>query len=216
VDSLAEARYVADRIPGSKLVVLPGQDYLPWVGDQEALISELAAFATGTRPPAEPRRVLLSVLFVDIVDSTGWLARLGDERWHEVLAEHDRIVQDALLRFRGTEVDRAGDGFFATFEGPGRAIQCAEEIGRESGRSLGLEVRAGIHTGEVELDGERVSGIAVHIGARISALAAPGEVLVSRTVKDLVAGSTLRFEDRGDAELKGVPGPWGLYALVPS
>jgi class 3 adenylate cyclase len=215
VDSLAEARYVADRIPGSKLVVLPGQDYLPWVGDQEALISELAAFATGTRRPAELRRVLLSVLFVDIVDSTGWLARLGDERWHEVLAEHDRIVQDALLRFRGAEVDRAGDGFFATFEGPGRAIQCAEEIGRESGRSLGLEVRAGIHTGEVELDGERVSGIAVHIGARISALAAPGEVLVSRTVKDLVAGSTasVRGPRRRGAEGRSRPvGP--LRALA--
>jgi class 3 adenylate cyclase/alpha-beta hydrolase superfamily lysophospholipase len=215
VDSLAEARYVADRIPRSKLVVLPGKDYLPWVGDQEALISELTAFATGTRPPAEPQRVLLSVLFVDIVDSTGWLSRLGDERWRGLLAEHDRIVQEALTHFRGNEIDRAGDGVFATFEGPGRAIQCAAEIGRES-RRLSLEVRAGVHTGEVELEGGRVSGIAVHIGARISALAAPGEVLVSRTVKDLVAGSTLRFEERGDAELKGVPGRWDLYALAPS
>jgi class 3 adenylate cyclase len=159
--------------------------------------------------------VLLSVLFVDIVDSTGWLTRLGDERWRGLLAEHDRIVQDALSRFRGTEVDRAGDGFFATFEGPGRAIQCAAEIERES-RRLSLEVRAGVHAGEVELEGGRVSGIAVHIGARISALSAPGEVLVSRTVKDLVAGSTLRFEERGEAELKGVPGRWELYAVAPS
>jgi class 3 adenylate cyclase len=196
--------------------VLPGKDYLPWVGDQGALISELTAFATGTRPPAEAQRVLLSVLFVDIVDSTGWLTKLGDERWHGLLAEHDAIVQDALLRFRGTEVDRAGDGFLATFEGPGRAIQCAEEIGRESRSRFGLEIRAGIHTGEVELEGERVSGIAVHIGARISARAEPGEILVSRTVKDLVAGSSLRFEARGDAELKGVPGRWELYALAPS
>jgi pimeloyl-ACP methyl ester carboxylesterase/class 3 adenylate cyclase len=215
VDSLAETQYVADRIPGAKLIVLPGRDYLPWVGDQDALISEVAAFATGTRPPAEPHRLLLTVLFTDIVDSTGWLAKVGDRRWRELLAEHDQIVEAALRRFRGSEVDRTGDGVFATFEGPGRAIQCAQEIGSEAGRH-GLEIRSGVHTGEVELDGERVSGIAVHIGARISALAAPGEVLVSRTVKDLVAGSTLRFEDRGDAELKGVPGRWGLYALVPS
>jgi class 3 adenylate cyclase len=153
------------------------------------------------------------VLFTDIVDSTGRLAQLGDERWRELLARYDLVVREALERSRGKEIDRAGDGLLATFDGPGRAIGCAEDIVREA-RSLGLEIRAGVHTGEVELDGERVSGIAVHIGARVAALAAPGEVLVSSTVKDLVAGSGLRFEDRGTAELKGVPDEWRLYVLL--
>ncbi len=212
VHSLEEAEYVAGRIPGAKLVELPGRDYLPWVGDQEALVGEIAAFVTGTRPAAEPDRVLLTVLFTDIVDSTGWLAKLGDQRWKELLAEHDIIVGKALEQFRGREVDKAGDGIFATFDGPGRAIRCAQEIGRET-RGLGLEIRAGVHTGEAELSGDRVSGIAVHIGARIAALAGPGEVLVSSTVKDLVAGSELEFEERGATELKGVPGEWRLYTL---
>ena len=213
VRSVEEAEYVAGRIPGAKLVVLPGEDYLPWVGDQEALVSEVAAFATGTRPAAEPDRVLLTVLFTDIVDSTGWLARLGDQRWRELLAEHDILVRQALEQFRGSEVDRAGDGVFATFDGPGRAIRCACEIGREV-QQLGPEIRAGIHTGECELGADRVSGIAVHIGARIAALAAPGEVLVSSTVKDLVAGSEHRFRDRGLTGLKGIPGEWRLHALL--
>ncbi len=213
VRSLEEAEYVAERIPGAKFVVLPGQDYLPWVGDQEALVSEVAAFVTGTRPPAEPDRVLLTVLFTDIVDSTGSLARLGDQRWRELLAEHYILVGQALERFRGREVDRAGDGVFATFDGPGRAIRCACEIGRDVGR-LGLEIRTGIHTGECELDADRISGIAVHIGARIAALAAPGEVLVSSTVKDLVAGSEFRFREGGLTELKGIPGEWRLHALL--
>jgi class 3 adenylate cyclase/pimeloyl-ACP methyl ester carboxylesterase len=213
VHSLEESRYVAERIPGAKLVVQPGRDYLPWVGDQEALLAEITAFATGTRPAREPNRVLLTVLFTDIVDSTGRLAELGDERWRELLAHYDVVVREALDRWRGKEVDRAGDGLLATFDGPGRAIGSAEEIVREA-RPLGLEIRAGIHTGEVELDGERVSGIAVHIGARVAALAAPGEVLVSGTVRDLVAGSGLDFEDRGPAELRGVPGEWRLYLLL--
>jgi pimeloyl-ACP methyl ester carboxylesterase/class 3 adenylate cyclase len=213
VRSVEEAEYVAERIPGAKLVVLPGQDYLPWVGDQEALVSEVAAFVTGTRPAAEPNRILLTVLFTDIVDSTGRLASLGDQRWRELLAEHDLLVQQLLERFRGNEVDRAGDGFFATFDGPGRAIRCAREIGREA-RRLGLEIRAGIHTGECELDADRVSGIAVHIGARIAALAEAGEVLVSSTVKDLVAGSDLLFQERGLTGLKGIPGKWRLHALL--
>ncbi len=213
VRALEEGEYVAERIPGAKLVVLPGQDYLPWVGDQEALVSEVAAFVTGTRPATEPDRVLLTVLFTDIVDSTGALARVGDQRWSELLAEHYLFVQQALERFRGREVDRAGDGVFATFDGPGRAIRCACEISREV-RRLGLEIRAGVHTGECELDVDRVSGIAVHIGARIAALAAPGEVLVSSTVKDLVAGSELRFRERGLTGLKGIPGEWHLHALL--
>ncbi len=213
VRSLEEGEYVAERIPGAKLVVLPGEDYLPWVGDQEALVSEVAAFVTGTRPAAEPDRVLLTVLFTDIVDSTGWLAKLGDQRWRELLAEHDILVRQTLERFRGNEVDHAGDGVFATFDGPGRAVRCAWEIGREV-RQLGLEIRARIHTGECELGADRVSGIAVHIGARIAALAAPGEVLVSSTVKDLVAGSELRFRERGLIGLKGIPGEWRLHALL--
>jgi class 3 adenylate cyclase len=174
-------------------------------------VSEITAFVTGTRPAAEPDRVLLTVLFTDIVDSTGSLATLGDQRWRDLLAEHYLLVGQALERFRGTEVDRAGDGVFATFDGPGRAIHCASEISREA-RRLGLEVRTGIHTGE--LDGARVSGIAVHIGAHIGALAAPGEVLVSSTAKDLVAGSELRFRERGLTELKGIPGEWRLHALL--
>jgi class 3 adenylate cyclase len=213
VPSLEESRYVAGQIPGAKLVVQPGTDYLPWVGDQESLIDEITAFATGSRPDREPNRVLLTVLFTDIVESTGRLAELGDERWRELLARYDLVVREALERTRGKEVDRAGDGLLATFDGPGRAVRCAEEIVREA-RPLGLEIRAGIHTGEVELDGDRVSGIAVHIGARIVALAHAGEVLVSSTVKELVAGSGLRFDDRGAAELRGVPGEWRLYLLL--
>jgi pimeloyl-ACP methyl ester carboxylesterase len=213
VDSLEEAEWVAARIPDAKFVVQPGRDYLPWVGDQEALVDEAASFATGSRAVVEPDRVLLTVLFTDVVDSTGWLARLGDRRWRDLLAEHDIVVRRELERFRGREIDSAGDGVFATFDGPARAIRCAGEIARDVGR-LGLEIRAGVHTGECELAGDRVTGIAVHTGARIAALAGAGEVLVSSTVKDLVAGSELRFEERAPTELKGVPGEWRLHALV--
>jgi class 3 adenylate cyclase/alpha-beta hydrolase superfamily lysophospholipase len=214
VPGLEEAEWVAGQIPEARLVVLPGRDYLPWVGDQESLVSEVSEFITGSRPSVEPDRVLLTVLFTDIVDSTGWLARLGDQRWRELLNEHDIIVRGALDRFRGREVDRAGDGIFATFDGPARAIRCASEIARQM-RRLGPEIRTGIHTGECELDGDRVSGIAVHVGARIAALAGPGEVLVSGTVMDLVAGSELRFRERDPARLKGIPGERRLYALLP-
>ena len=212
VDALEETRYIAAQIPNAKLVVLPGRDYLPWVGDQEAIVNEVSAFVTGSRPPAEPDRVLLTVLFTDVVDSTGWLARLGDSRWRALLAEHDIVVGQALERFRGRKVDQAGDGVFAVFDGPARAIRCAAEIAREMHR-LGPEIRAGIHTGECELDGDRVTGMAVHVGARIAALAGSGEVLVSGTVTDLVAGSELRFRERDPARLKGIPGERRLYAL---
>ena len=212
VQSLEEAEWVAARIPDVKFVVIPGRDYLPWVGDQEALVDEVASFAIGSRPVAEPDRVLLTVLFTDVVDSTGRLAELGDRRWRELVAEHDIVVRRELERFRGREIDRAGDGFFATFDGPARAIRCAREIGRDV-RGLGLEIRAGLHTGECELSGDRVTGIAVHTGARIAALARAGEVLISSTVKDLVAGSELRFDERAPAQLKGVPGEWRLHAL---
>ena len=212
VDSLAESTWIADRIPDAKLVTIPGRDYLPWIGDQEALVAEIAAFGTGTRPPAEIDRVLLTVLFTDIVGSTGHLARLGDQRWKELLAEHDLAVRATLEEFGGRFVDSTGDGVFAVFDGPGRAVRAAQEIGREAAR-LGLEIRAGVHTGEAEVSGDRVSGIAVHIGARIVAEAGAGEVVVSSTVKDLVAGSGLDFEARGATELKGVPGAWELYSL---
>jgi pimeloyl-ACP methyl ester carboxylesterase len=212
VPSLEEAEWVAARIPDAKLVVLPGRDYLPWVGDQQALVDEVASFVTGSRPVVEPDRMLLTVLFTDVVDSTGWLARLGDRRWRELLGEHDIVVRRELERFRGREVDRAGDGFFATFDGPARAIRCALEIAREL-RRLGLEIRAGVHTGECDVDGNRVTGIAVHTGARIAALADAGEVLVSSTVKDLVAGSELGFEERPPTQLKGVPGEWRLHVV---
>ncbi len=213
MSGLDEAEHVAGRIPDSKLVILPGHDYLPWVGDQEALVAEVAAFVTGTRPPEDADRVLLTVLFIDIVDSTGRLARVGDKRWRELLDEYAAVVRRALERFRGVEVDRAGDGVFATFDGPARAIRGASEIVRES-RQLGLEIRAGVHTGECEVGKDRVSGITVHIGARIAALAASGEVLVSSVVKDLVGGSDLRFGERGLTRLKGIPDEWRIYALL--
>jgi class 3 adenylate cyclase len=168
---------------------------------------------TGTRPAEELDRVLATVLFTDIVDSTKRAVELGDRRWRQLLNTHDAAVRRELERFRGREVDTAGDGFFATFDGPARAVRCAISIG-DAVRELGLDLRAGIHTGECELDGPKVRGIAVHTGARVASLAAPGEVLVSRTVKDLVAGSGLDFVDRGVHELKGVPGEWRLYAAV--
>jgi class 3 adenylate cyclase len=163
-------------------------------------------------PPEESERVLVTILFTDIADATERAAQLGDARWREILANHHRVVRQQLARFRGREVDTAGDGFFASFDGPARGIRCATAI-TEQVRSLGLEVRAGLHTGECEVVDGKVAGIAVHIGARVAAQAAPGEVLVSSTVRDLVAGSGLRFEDRGEHELKGVPGGWHLYAV---
>jgi class 3 adenylate cyclase len=161
----------------------------------------------------EPDRVLATVLFTDIVGSTDLAARLGDKRWHALLERHHRLVREQLPRFRGREIDTAGDGFFATFDGPARAIRCATAI-RDGLRGLGLTVLAGLHTGEVELMGDKVGGIAVHTGARVSAQAGPGEVLVSRTVVDLVAGSGITFEDRGEHHLKGVPGLWRLFAVT--
>jgi class 3 adenylate cyclase len=212
VSAVDEATYIAERIPSAELALVPGRDYLPWIGDQEALISEVAAFAKGTRQRAERDRVLLTVLFTDIIDSTGHLARVGDSGWRELLAEHDAAVTREIERFRGRKVDQAGDGVFATFDGPARAVNCAQAIVDDVQR-LGLGLRAGVHTGECELDGDRVTGIAVHTGARIAAAAEAGEVLVSNTVRDLVAGSGLRFSERGAAVLKGIPGEWRLYKV---
>jgi pimeloyl-ACP methyl ester carboxylesterase len=199
-------------IPGAKVIGLPGDDHLPWEGDQDALLDEVEEFITGSRRPVEADRVLATVLFTDIVGSTERAAELGDRRWRAVVQDHHAEVRRQIDRFRGVEVDTAGDGFLIRFDGPARAIRCAGAI-RDAVRSLGLELRAGVHIGECEIVGEKVTGIAVHTGARVSALAEPGEVLVSSTVKDLVAGSGIEFQDRGTHELKGVPGEWRLYAV---
>jgi pimeloyl-ACP methyl ester carboxylesterase len=210
--NVEEGRWIASQIPGARFVELPGEDHLPWVGDQDAVLDEVQEFLTGVRPPPEPDRVLATVLFTDIVGSTERATELGDRRWRELLERHHDLVRRQLDRFQGREVDTAGDGFLATFDGPARGIRCARAIGGALGE-LGLDVRAGLHTGECELLGDKVAGVAVHTGARVAAQAAPGEVLVSQTVKDLVAGSGIEFEDRGVHALKGVPGEWRLYAV---
>jgi class 3 adenylate cyclase len=210
--NVEEGRWIASQIPGAKYVELPGDEHLIWAGDVDAVVDEVEEFLTGRRPVHEPDRILATVLFTDIVGSTERAARLGDRRWRELVGEHDSLVRRQLERFQGREVDTAGDGFLATFDGPARAIRCADSV-RTAVRGLGLEIRAGLHTGECEIAGDSVRGIAVHTGARVAALAGGGEVLVSSTVKDLVAGSGIEFEDRGTRELKGVPGEWRLYAV---
>ena len=206
-------RYLAERIPNCRFVELEGADHLAVTGDQASLLSEIEEFVTGTRSGHESQRVLATVLFTDIVGSTERATALGDQGWRDLLQRHRAAVRRELARFRGREIDTAGDGFLATFDGPARAIQCACSI-RGAVHGLGLEVRSGLHTGECELIDGGVAGIAVHTGARVAALAEPGEVLVSRTVRDLVAGSGLAFEDRGVSRLKGVEGDWQLYAVV--
>jgi len=209
---IEHARYMAERIPGAKLVELPGDDHTPVAGDSDRILDEVEEFLTRVRRGPEPDRVLATVLFTDIVGATQRAAELGDRGWRELLEKHHALVRGELRRFRGREVDTAGDGFLATFDGPGRAIRCASAV-VDAVRPLGLAVRAGLHTGECEVIGEKLTGIAVHIGARVAALAAPGEVLASSTVKDLVAGSELRFRERGPQALRGVPGTWQLFAV---
>jgi pimeloyl-ACP methyl ester carboxylesterase len=209
--SVGNSRYMAERIPDAKLVEFPGDDHLWWFGDQDAISDEIEEFLTGARHTPEPDRVLATVLFTDIVGSTQRAAELGDRAWRDLLERHGDLVRVQLGRHRGREVKTTGDGFLATFDGPARGITCAREIA-DGVRDLGIEIRAGLHTGECEVIGDDVGGIAVHTGARVSALAGPGEVLVSQTVKDLVAGSGIEFEDRGAHELKGVPGEWRLFA----
>jgi pimeloyl-ACP methyl ester carboxylesterase len=215
VTQAEQAHYLAEHIPGARLVELPGIDHIPWVGDADAILDEIEEFLTGTRHEVEIDRVLATVLFTDIVGSTERAASLGDRKWREVLEGYYSVARRELTRFRGREVDTAGDGFFASFDGPARGIRCAAAIAAGV-RPLGIEVRAGLHTGECEVIGDKVGGIAVHIGARVAGLAKPGEVLVSNTVKDLVAGSGLRFEERGAHTLKGVPGEWRLFAVAPT
>lgn len=204
-------RYLAEHIPDATYVELPGADNLIWAGDQDAVVGEIQSFLTGNRPAPEPRRVLATILFTDIVGSTLRAAELGDVRWHALLAEHNRVVRRLLERFGGREIRVVGDGFLATFDGPARAVRCAIAI-RDGVRDLGLEIRAGLHVGEVEVQPDDIAGLAVHIGARVGALAEAGEILVSSTVKDIVVGSGLSFSDRGTHELRGVPGEWRLFA----
>jgi class 3 adenylate cyclase len=210
---MRNARALAEALPDARLVELSGTGTTIIAGDVDEAADEVQAFLTGTRPPPRHDRVLSTVLFTDIVGSTDRAAAIGDRDWRELLERHHRLLRAELDRFGGREVHTAGDGFLATFDSPRRAIECARSAA-ESVRSIGLEIRAGVHTGEIELSGDDVQGIAVHIGARVSALAGAGEVLVSSTVKDLVAGSGLEFEDRGAHELKGVPGEWRLFSVT--
>jgi len=209
--AIEEGRYIAERIPNAKFVALPGEDHLLWVGDTGALLDEVEEFLTGARHSGQPDRVLATVLFTDIVNATQHTSKLGDRGWLDLLERHYTILRRELARFRGREVDSAGDGVFATFDGPARAIECARVI-VDGMRSLSVEIRAGLHTGECEVIGDKVGGIAVHIGARIMEHAQPNEILVSRTVVDLVAGSGIPFVDRGMHHLKGIPGEWRLFA----
>ena len=210
---VAAGRYLADHINRARYVELAGDEHFWFLGDDvESMLEEIAEFITGTRPAAEPDRLLVTLLFTDIVGSTEQASQLGDHRWRELLDRHDATVRRQLERFKGKEIKAVGDGFVATFDGPARAIRCACAI-RDGVHSLGLDIRAGLHTGEVELRGEDIGGIAVHVAQRVSGLARAGQVLVSRTVVDLVAGSAIRFSDGEDHELKGVAGSWRLFAV---
>jgi class 3 adenylate cyclase/pimeloyl-ACP methyl ester carboxylesterase len=213
VVDIEDGRYIAARIPDAELVELPGDDDPPWCGDTDALLDQVEAFVTGEKHVRDRQRVLATVLFTDIVDSTRRAAALGDRAWREVLEGHHEAVRRELIRFSGNEVDTQGDGFFASFDGPARAINCARAI-VDAVRPLGFEVRIGCHTGEVEIIDGKVGGLAVIIGSRIGALAQRSEVLVSSTVKDLVAGSGLVFDDAGEHDLKGIPDRWHLYRVV--
>lgn len=209
---LEEGQYIADHIPGARFVELAGEDHIPWI-DADQIVDEVEEFLTGVRRGPEHDRVLATVLLTDIVGSSERAAELGDRRWRELLEAHHAVVRHELARWRGQEMDTAGDGFFAIFDGPARAIRCAGAV-RDRLHALGLEIRAGLHTGECEVIGGKVGGIAVHTAARVVAQAAPGEVLVSGTVRDLIAGSGIELENRGVHALRGIPGEWQLLAVV--
>jgi class 3 adenylate cyclase len=208
-----EGRYLAEHIPGARFVELPGADHAWWAQECDAVVEEIQELLTGTRTASEPNRILATVLFTDIVGSTEHAARLGDRAWHELLDSHCALVRKELIRFRGREIKTVGDSFVAIFDGPARAVRCAYSICRAVSQ-LRIAVRAGVHTGEIELASDDISGIAVHIASRVVAAAKPGEVMVSRTVKDLSAGSGIEFNDRGSQVLKGVPDEWRLFAAV--
>jgi class 3 adenylate cyclase len=210
---VGHGHYLAEHIAGSRYVELPGADALYWVGDTAPMLDEIEEFITGVRGGSDAERILATIVFTDIVGSTERAAALGDDHWRDLLDNHDTIVRRILQRFGGREVNTAGDGFVATFASPSAAIACGEEI-VDAVRALGIEVRVGIHAGEVEVRGADVAGMAVHIGARVAAVAGPSEVLVSSTVRDIVAGSRRTFTERGEHQLKGVPGEWRLFALV--
>jgi class 3 adenylate cyclase len=211
---IRHSRYIAEHVRGAKLLELPGEHTLPFGPGQDELIDDLEEFLTGARHAPDPERILATVMFSDIVDSTSRAAELGDRGWRRILESIDGSIDRALERYRGRAVKKMGDGLLATFDGPARGIQCATAIRDAAREEFGLDVRSGLHTGEIELIGNDVGGIAVHIGARVGAAAEPGEVLVSATVKDLVVGSGLEFEDRGERELKGVPGSWRLWKVA--
>jgi class 3 adenylate cyclase len=212
--SIEAGRYLAAQIPGAKYVELSGADHLPFVGDSDRIVDEMAEFLTGSRQEAEPDRVLATVLFTDIVGSTKRAAELGDRQWRALLDQHDHVVREQFGRFCGREVKNLGDGFLATFDGPARAARCASAIA-QSCRLLGIAVRSGLHTGEIELTRNDIGGLAVHIAARVASTARPGETLASSTVRDLVAGSGLRFADRGRHALRGLPEQVHLYSVLP-
>ncbi len=211
--NVRNGRWLAEHLPNARLIELEGDDHVPWYEGREEWLGAVQEFLTGSRARPKPDRVLATVLFTDIVDSTRTASELGDRRWREVLEGHNRAAGEAITRLEGRAVKSTGDGLLATFTGPARAIECAQAIVDEAS-SLGIRVRAGVHTGECEVLGDDIAGIAVHIAARVSALAVPGEVLVSRTVKDLVVGSGIAFADRGSHELKGLPDAWQLHAVA--
>jgi len=217
IEDVGSGRYLAQHIPNARYVELPGGDHFPWAGDQDSVINPIKEFIGEVQEEQEESfdRVLATIMFTDMVDSTAQAATLGDRRWRDLQERHDLLIRSQLARYRGREMDTAGDGFFALFDGPARAVRCASAI-CTSMSHLGVEVRAGLHTGEIQPSGDGASGIAVAIGARVGALAGAGEVLVSSTVKDLVVGSGLEFEERGSHTLKGVPDEWRLFALSPT
>jgi class 3 adenylate cyclase len=210
---VGNGRYLAQHIPGAKYIELDGADHLAWLGDMDSIIAEVREFVTGERATSEPDRVLTTILFCDIVDSTARAAAMGDHDWRQLQSRFHALADEKLRHFRGRMLDTAGDGLYAAFDGPARAARCGAALAHGV-EALGVRLRVGVHTGECEVLEDKYAGIAVHVGARIAALAQPGEVLVSSTVKDLVAGSGLRFEERGEHVLKGVPGQWRLFAAV--